>query len=165
VDRVSPSRYQALATTPGQGDIELLLNGHIDVVPAESPELWTSPPFSPQRRGGRLYGRGAGDMKSGFAVGALALHALADVAPNLFKGRRLGWLAVIEEECTGNGALCSITTHGVTAKEVLLLEPSGLGLLLGGVGVLWANVSVAARSGHTRVAGARLRAPWISACA
>ena len=154
VDRVSPSRYQALATTPGQGDIELLLNGHIDVVPAESPELWTSPPFSPQRRGGRLYGRGAGDMKSGFAVGALALHALADVAPNLFKGRRLGWLAVIEEECTGNGALCSITTHGVTAKEVLLLEPSGLGLLLGGVGVLWANVSVAARSGHARGGGA-----------
>jgi acetylornithine deacetylase len=154
VDRVSLGRYQALATTPGQGDIELLLNGHIDVVPAESPELWASPPFSPQRRGGRLYGRGAGDMKSGFAVGALALRALSEVAPKLFNGRRLGWLAVIEEECTGNGALRSIITHAVTAREVLLLEPTGLGLLVGGVGVLWADVSVAARSGHARGGGA-----------
>jgi len=153
-ERASPGRYQALATTPGQGGIELLLNGHIDVVPAESPELWASPPFAPQRRGGRLYGRGAGDMKSGFAVGALALRALADVAPNLFKGRRLGWLAVIEEECTGNGALRSITCHGVTAKEVLLLEPTGLGLLMGGVGVLWADIGVAARSGHALGGGA-----------
>jgi acetylornithine deacetylase len=154
VEQVSPGRYQALATTPGQGGIELLLNGHIDVVPAESPELWASPPFAPERRGGRLYGRGAGDMKSGFAVGALALRALVKVAPDLFKHRRLGWLAVIEEEYTGNGALRSITDHGITAKEVLLLEPTGLGLLMGGVGVLWADIDVAARAGHAHGGGA-----------
>jgi acetylornithine deacetylase len=53
----------------------LLLNGHIDVVPAEA-ALWSSPPFQPVRRDGWLAGRGAGDMKGGFALGALALGAL-----------------------------------------------------------------------------------------
>ena len=74
---LSPDRYQVLATTPGDGDLLLLLNGHMDVVPAESPELWTTPPFEPHRRDGRMYGRGAADMKSGFAIGMLALRALA----------------------------------------------------------------------------------------
>jgi acetylornithine deacetylase/succinyl-diaminopimelate desuccinylase-like protein len=47
----------------------LILNGHIDVVPAEA-QLWSVPPFTPVRRGGWLLGRGAGDMKGGFALGS-----------------------------------------------------------------------------------------------
>ena len=136
----------------------LLLNGHMDVVPAESPELWTTPPFEPQRRNGRLYGRGAGDMKSGFAIGMLALRALADVAPDLFATRRLGFLAVVEEECTGNGTLASIAEHGITAPEVVVLEPTDLGLLVGGVGVLWIDISVVASSGHAYAAETRANA-------
>ena len=65
----------------------LLLNGHIDVVPAEQPDLWASPPFEPRRDGDRLYGRGAGDMKGGFAMATLALDALLAVAPG--RDRRL----------------------------------------------------------------------------
>ena len=145
---LSADRYQVLARTPGTGGLTLLLNGHMDVVPASSPDLWTTPPFEPQRRDGRLFGRGAGDMKSGFAVGILALRALRDVAPDLFATRRLGFIAVVEEENTGNGALTSITEHGVTAREVVVLEPTDLGLLLGGVGVLWVDIDVIAASGH-----------------
>ena len=145
---LSADRYQVLAKTPGTGGLTLLLNGHMDVVPASSPDLWTTPPFAPQRRDGQLFGRGAGDMKSGFAVGVLALRALRDVAPDLFATRRLGFIAVVEEENTGNGALTSITEHGVTASEVVVLEPTDLGLLLGGVGVLWVDIDVIAVSGH-----------------
>ncbi len=145
---LGPDRYQVLATTPGVGDLTVLLNGHLDVVPAETPELWTNPPFQPVRRNGRLYGRGAADMKSGFAVGMLALRALKDVVPNLFAERRLGFLAVVEEECTGNGTLRSIAEQGVTAAEVLVLEPSDLGLMAGGVGVLWLDIRIIAHSGH-----------------
>ena len=153
-DTVTPGRYQVLATTPGEGDLRLLLNGHMDVVPAESPQLWTSPPFEPARRNGRMYGRGAADMKSGFAVGFLALRALRDVAPDLFANQRLGFVAVLEEECTGNGALTSISEHGVTADEVVLLEPTDLGLLVGGVGVLWADIEIASPAGHAHDATA-----------
>jgi acetylornithine deacetylase len=148
VSAVTADRYQVLAATPGYGPLHLLLQGHMDVVPADSPELWTSPPFLPERRDGRLYGRGAGDMKSGFAVGMLALRALATVTPDLFAERRLGFLAVLEEECTGNGALRSIAEQGVTAPEVVLLEPTDLGLLRGGIGVLWARLEVFSRAGH-----------------
>ena len=153
-----PDRYQVLAASPGDAGLLLLLNGHMDVVPAESPELWTTPPFQPDRRNGRLYGRGAADMKSGFAVGVLALRALRDVVPDLFATQRLGFLAVIEEECTGNGTLRSIAEQGVSATEVVVLEPTDLGLLMGGVGVLWIELRVVAHSGHARAAGTHANA-------
>ncbi len=144
----SEDRFQMLAATPGQGELTLLLNGHMDVVPASTPQLWTTPPFEPQRRDGRMYGRGTADMKSGFAIGALALRAVQQVRPDLFLHRRLGFLAVVEEECTGNGTLRSLTEHQVSAPEVVLLEPTDLGLMLGGVGVLWVDLTVVASSSH-----------------
>lgn len=155
---LSPDRFQVLATTPGDGDLHLLFNGHMDVVPAEASDLWTSPPFSPRRDGDRLYGRGSADMKGGFATGTLALRALRDAAPNVFANRRFGFLAVVEEECTGNGTLRSIIERGVTAPEVILLEPTNLDLLVGGVGVLWIGVRVVAASGHAYAAGAQANA-------
>jgi acetylornithine deacetylase len=92
-------------------------------------------------------------MKSGFAVGMLALRALKDTAPDLFSTRRLGLLAVVEEECTGNGTLASLIDHEITAREVVVLEPSGLGLMLGGVGVLWIDIDISAPGGHGYAAG------------
>jgi len=151
-DLLTDDRFQVLASTPGDGALLLLINGHMDVVPAESPELWTTPPFEPARRDGRMYGRGAADMKGGFAIGALALRALRDVEPDLFKNQRLGVLAVIEEECSGNGTLRSIAEQGVTAPEVVLLEPTDLGLMVGGVGVMWLDIRVVASSGHAQQA-------------
>ena len=146
---VTLDRFQVLATTAGSSEhMTLLLNGHMDVVPAETPDIWTSTPFAAEQRDGRLFGRGAGDMKAGFAVGYLALAAVLDTSPNIFDGRSLGFLAVIEEECTGNGTLSSIVDHGVIADEVIVLEPSDGGILIGGVGVLWIDVDVIARSSH-----------------
>ena len=128
----------------------LLLNGHMDVVPAGSPELWTTPPFEPTRRDGRLHGRGAGDMKCGFSMGVLALAALDAVAPGVATGP-LGFLAVIEEENSGNGTLAAARA-GVLADVVVVLEPTDLGLMLGGVGVLWLQITVTGRSMHAESA-------------
>ncbi len=128
----------------------LLLNGHIDVVPAQSPDRWTSPPFSPRRDGCRLFGRGAGDMKAGFAMGVLALRALLAVDRDAIAGP-LSFLAAIEEECTGNGTLAA-ARDGVLADAVVLLEPTGLDLLLGGVGILWCDIEVDGVSAHAESA-------------
>ncbi len=134
--------------TAGAGP-SLLLNGHIDVVPAE-PGRWSVRPFQPARRDGWLYGRGAGDMKGGFAVAALAVAALHAAVPGWLRGR-LSFASVIEEECTGNGTLAT-ARGGVLADAAVLLEPTDLGLLLGGVGILWVELTVPGLPGHAESA-------------
>lgn len=54
----------------------LLIYGHFDVQPAEPFDLWSSPPFAPEIRDGRLWGRGASDDKGGMLIPILACEAL-----------------------------------------------------------------------------------------
>ena len=133
---------------PG-GSPSLLLNGHVDVVPAESGR-WAGDPFTPVRAGGWLTGRGAGDMKGGFAMGLLAVAALRRAAPGALAGQ-LGFLSVIEEECTGNGTLAACRA-GVLADAVVLLEPTDLNLLLGGTGIVWAEIEIDGVAAHAEAA-------------
>jgi acetylornithine deacetylase len=148
--QVGGERFQIAGSMGPTEGRSLLLNGHIDVVPADTPSMWTSPPFVPRRDGHLLFGRGAGDMKCGFAMGVLALRALLEVDPNAIAGP-LTFLAVIEEECSGNGAL-SAARDGILADAALLLEPTDLELLVGGMGVLWCDVTVEGISAHAEAA-------------
>jgi acetylornithine deacetylase len=105
----------------GSSGRSLILNGHIDVVPPGEASLWTTPAFDPTERDGRVYGRGAGDMKSGLVAYCLAYEALRDLgfapaAPVMFQ-------SVIEEECTGNGALACIA-RGYQADAAIIRNRS-----------------------------------------
>ena len=131
------------------GSPSLLLNGHVDVVPAEA-AVWAGDPFTAVRSGGWLRGRGAGDMKGGFAMGLLAVAALRRARPAAISGE-LGFLSVIEEECTGNGTLAACNA-GVLGDAAVLLEPTSLGLLLGGVGILWVEIEVEGVPAHAESA-------------
>jgi acetylornithine deacetylase len=128
----------------------LLLNGHMDVVPAEDAGGWSVPPFAGVVQDGWLIGRGAGDMKCGFVAALLAVEALDAVRPGWLTGD-LTVLSVIEEECTGNGTLAACRA-GVLADAALLLEPTDLDILLGGIGVVWVDVVVHGRGGHAEAA-------------
>jgi acetylornithine deacetylase len=148
-------RPVVLGRRPGAGR-SLLVNGHIDTVPAGPAEFWSSDPFVPVVRDGWLVGRGAGDMKGGFAMATLAIGALLEAAPETLAGP-LAFVSVIEEECTGNGALASADA-GVLADAVFLPEPTNLELLLAGIGVLWFELVVEGAAVHAHQAGAGVNA-------
>jgi len=65
-----------IAERDGQSEKTLLIYNHYDVQPAEPLELWTSPPFAPARRDGRLFGRGVSDDKGHLTARLLAIDAL-----------------------------------------------------------------------------------------
>jgi acetylornithine deacetylase len=139
----APGRLRR-AYAAGQGGRSLVLNGHIDVVPA-SESLWRTAPFKATREGDWLYGRGAGDMKAGLAaiVGAVrGLRALGldPCAPVYLQ-------SVVEEECTGNGALQCVLT-GPNADAAVITEPFPGAITTAQVGVLWFQVELAGIPAH-----------------
>jgi succinyl-diaminopimelate desuccinylase len=77
VQEVAPGRPNVLSwlgeKRPGRRC--LLLEGHTDVVTEGDPQEWTWPPFGAELRDGRIYGRGAADMKSGLAAAMVTLAA------------------------------------------------------------------------------------------
>jgi len=128
----------------------LVLNGHMDVVPAGPPEMWDTPPFVPRVEGGWVYGRGAGDMKAGLSSNIFAVDALhaCEVRP----AADVFLQSVVEEECTGNGALACLQ-RGYRAEAALIPEPFGEALVEAQVGVLWFRVRLAGRPVHAAEAG------------
>ncbi len=141
-------RYSLAATRPADapGGKSLILNGHLDVVSQEPLDLWKRDPYEPLIADGWLYGRGAGDMKGGVAAMTYALKAvqkagLGLAAPVTLEG-------VIEEECTGNGALACLLA-GYNAEAALIPEPFGPTILTSQVGVLWFKVLVTGVAKHT----------------
>jgi acetylornithine deacetylase len=73
------------------------------LAPVDVPHLWTHPPYAAVREGDWLYGRGAGDMKAGLAAMTGAVQALRTAGVELRAPVQLQ--SVVEEECTGHGAL------------------------------------------------------------
>jgi len=80
--RIRRSGIENLFARWGTGDPIFAFNGHVDVVPAGDPALWTHPPFGAVEQDGVLWGRGAVDMKSGVAAFvAAALTLLRETPP------------------------------------------------------------------------------------
>ncbi|HWQ37574.1 MAG TPA: ArgE/DapE family deacylase [Burkholderiales bacterium] len=133
----------------------LILNGHIDVVPVGAESLWTSPPFEPVVRHGRLYGRGSGDMKAGIAAYVTAFQALRKLG--LQPAATLFLQSVVEEECTGNGALACLH-RGYRARGAVIPEPFDETILRAQGGVIWLQVEVFGKPAHVASAGQGINA-------
>lgn len=71
-----------LLCTHGTGSPHLMFLGHVDVVPAGNQNEWSSPPFEPTERDGKIYARGACDMKSGVAAMTVAVKNFVSQYPN-----------------------------------------------------------------------------------
>jgi cysteinylglycine-S-conjugate dipeptidase len=104
---------------PGQPTV--LLYAHHDVQPEGDPKAWTSPPFEPTERDGRLYGRGAADDKAGVAAHLAAIRAHGGDLP-------VGVVVFIEgEEESGSRSLPTIleTHRAELSNDVMVIADSG----------------------------------------
>lgn len=144
-------RTSVVGTLPGSGGGRSLhLSGHIDVVPVELPHEWAHDPWGGEIADGRLWGRGAGDMKAGLAAYLIAAASVAEVCD----GRRGDLIvsSVIEEECGGNG-MWSVLRAGHTADATLIGESTGLALAHAGTGVVWVRLVARDVARHASLAG------------
>jgi acetylornithine deacetylase len=139
-------RPQLVARAGGSGaGRSLLLNGHVDVVTPEPRERWTCDPFTATVRDGRVYGRGACDMKGGVAAMVLATEVLMDLGVRLRGDLVVN--TVTDEESTAAGAL-AVVARGVAADGAIVPEPTGLAVWLGTRGSLMPEITVTGRPGH-----------------
>ena len=125
------------------------LNGHFDVVPAGNG--WTRDPFGGHVAGGRLYGRGACDMKAGIAAAVFAVEAIrragiAHAAPLEISG-------TVDEESGGFAGVGWLAENRFLSRErtraVIIPEPFGVDrVCIGHRGVYWFEVIAEGRVAH-----------------
>jgi acetylornithine deacetylase len=139
-------RPQMVARFPGTGGgRSLLFNGHIDVVKPDPIEQWTSDPFQPEVRAGKLYGRGSCDMKGGIASMVFAAEVLASLGLRL--AGDLIICTVTDEESTGAGAVAAVA-HGVSADAGIVTESTDFEVKIACRGSLMPTITVPGRTGH-----------------
>jgi acetylornithine deacetylase len=130
------------------GGRSLVINGHVDVVGAGERERWTSDPFGAEVRDGRIYGRGACDMKGGIAAALVALQAV--VATGIELGGDVVFEAVTDEETCAMGTIAAIE-RGYRGDAGLVPEPTGFDLWVATRGLLHGTLSVKGRSAHAEM--------------
>jgi succinyl-diaminopimelate desuccinylase len=148
VQQVAPGRPNVLGILGERGSgPTLLLEGHTDVVTEGDPAAWTHPPFGAELVEGKIYGRGAADMKSGLAAAMIAAAALKRSGARL--GGRLVVGALVDEEGDMLGAkhLCT-TPLGRELSAAIICEPEQNELCLEQRGVVWARVTARGRMAH-----------------
>ncbi|ODT80770.1 MAG: succinyl-diaminopimelate desuccinylase [Pelagibacterium sp. SCN 64-44] len=140
-----------LFATRGQGGRSLLFAGHTDVVPPGDLAHWTADPFRPRIEDGRIYGRGAADMKSGIAAflaacaaippeaGTIQLAITNDEEADAVNGteKLMRWMA-------GNGRRFDFAIVGEPSSA----ETLGDGIKIGRRGSLSGKVTVTGVQGH-----------------
>jgi acetylornithine deacetylase len=132
------------------GGRRLLLVGHVDVVPPGDLATWTTDPWAADVRDGRLYGRGACDMKGGVVSILAALRAVvASGAADDFDGEVVA-VSVPSEEDGGQGMLAAIRA-GCTGDAAVITEPTGLDVVIAHAGAITFRLTVPGRAAHASV--------------
>jgi acetylornithine deacetylase/succinyl-diaminopimelate desuccinylase len=143
-----PGRVSLIARLPApRPDAPtLLVNGHVDVVPAD-PRGWEHHPFSGHDDGVRLHGRGAVDMKGGIASAVEGVRALRRLGREPACGL-LFYLVADEETGSALGTAKLVRSGTAEADACLVPEPTGLQMAVAECGVVWATVTIRGSGGH-----------------
>ena len=144
----APGRPSLVAKRHGAGpEKPLCFTGHVDVVPLGA-EAWSVAPFGGEIRDGKLFGRGASDMKAGVAAFVAAALNACEAGPRLRRGMTLVITAGEETGCEGAFHLGRLGVLGPAALLVVA-EPSSNGLIIAHKGSLRLAVSAYGRTAHS----------------
>lgn len=135
--------YNSYVAVVGEGEKTLVLNGHLDVVSGPH-EL-----FRVREEGGRLYGRGTADMKSGCVAMIEAVIKLKDKNP----GCRIMLQLVPDEETGGRNGTAYLVEQGYVGDFVICTEPTNLELSIQSKGIIRVDILTRGVAAH----GSR---PW-----
>lgn len=144
---VEDERYNIIATYSGQGNGKsLLLNGHVDTVPAYEMDF---PPFEGFLDHGYIHGRGAADMKG--AVASMLMTLVVCKRANIPLAGKLLFTAVVGEEGRSEGTE-ALVLEGCKADAAIVGEPSGFDYAIGHRGLEWLELVVHGKIAHSGVA-------------
>lgn len=140
-----PERENMVADWQGSEEKSLILCGHVDVVPFGERNAWEKDPFSGELSDGKIWGRGAVDMKGGVACCIAAAHAIKQAGITL--DGRLSIHTVVDEEAGGFGAI-DVVKKGHLAKKAIIAEPTWGNIQPAEGGLSWVRVTLIGKSSH-----------------
>ncbi|MGG5255307.1 M20 family metallopeptidase [Neobacillus sp. SM06] len=143
VKKLTNNGYNMLVCEIGSGERTIIFNGHVDVVSGKA-EL-----FRPKEKDGRLYGRGAADMKAGVAA---MMAAMAELKNRDLK-TKVQLQIVSDEEIGGFNCAGYLAEQGYLGDFVICAEPTQLGIGLQAKGIMHVDIEIQGKSAH----GSR---PW-----
>jgi acetylornithine deacetylase/succinyl-diaminopimelate desuccinylase family protein len=152
----APSRHNLVGVLRGGGGgRSLIFNGHIDTVPFTEPDKWfAKDPFSGAVENGRIYGRGACDMKSGIAAQFMAAKALVDCKIQL-KGDLILESVLGEEWMEHEIGTTAVISRGYRADAAVISEPSAppvsLAIVPATSGMIWMSLTCRGKPAHFSV--------------
>lgn len=147
ITEVAPGRENLTVTVKGSTDLpRLVILGHIDTVPIGSG--WTMPPLGGQISDGKIFGRGACDMKGGVAVALGLLEALQSSKTTPICD--IVFVATVDEEAPDMAGAHALVKSGFLRSDdqVIALEPTGARLRIAQMGLRWIDVHVTGRMAH-----------------
>jgi acetylornithine deacetylase len=119
----------------------LILNGHTDTVSIGQMEI---DPFKPKQKNGKMYGRGALDMKSGVAAQIMAIQSLIEAGITLKGDVILTFVA--DEEYASIGTEAVLKDY--SADAAIICEPTNLDIIIAHKGFIWTKIEIFGRAAH-----------------
>ncbi|WP_294904756.1 M20 family metallopeptidase [Tatumella sp. UBA2305] len=147
VYEISPGRTNLVAKIRGTGELPALaFSAHFDTIGVE-PEKWQVDPFAGEIREGRLYGRGATDMKGGMAAMTVAALNIVRSGRQLKGDLLLTFSAAENSDCLGARRLLA-DGHFSGVGALLVSEPTGNRTFVSEKGALWLRATARGEYGH-----------------
>ncbi|AVK63742.1 succinyl-diaminopimelate desuccinylase [Lactobacillus sp. CBA3606] len=144
---LSPTRSNLVAEIGTKGPV-LGISGHMDVVTPGDLDQWDTDPFELTERQGKLYGRGATDMKSGLAAMVIAMIEI-EAAQTLTTGR-IRLMATVAEEVGETGSQLFYEQGTMQDVDALLIgEPSGYNIAFAHKGSIDSRIDSAGQTAHS----------------